>query len=143
MSDMVNKPSHYISDNGIETIDVIEAFTKDLDPFEAYCTGNIIKYICRWKHKNGMEDLKKARWYINKLLKDKTDTVEVPEFVYNQLKRFYPFGDSEWSEVDNIYNMRTKDDYFFAMLSDDECLGKHIVELPDGSKIKVSIKREK
>lgn len=66
--DVVNHPDHYISDSGIETIDVIEAFTKDLEGFEAYCTGNIIKYICRWKNKNGEEDLKKARWYINKLL---------------------------------------------------------------------------
>lgn len=66
--DVVNHPDHYISDSGIETIDVIEAFTKDLEPFEAYCTGNIIKYICRWKHKNGEEDLKKARWYIDHLL---------------------------------------------------------------------------
>lgn len=33
MSDIVNQPPHYISDNGIETIDVIEAFTKDLEPF--------------------------------------------------------------------------------------------------------------
>lgn len=68
MTDMVNHPNHYISDSGIETIDVIEAFTKDMEPFEAYCTGNIIKYICRWKHKNGVEDLKKARWYIDHLL---------------------------------------------------------------------------
>lgn len=68
MPDMVNTPPHYISDSGIETIDVIKAFTKDLDPFEAYCTGNVIKYICRWKHKNGIEDLKKARWYIDRIL---------------------------------------------------------------------------
>lgn len=68
MPDMVNTPPHYISDSGIETIDVIKAFTKDLDPFEAYCTGNVIKYICRWKHKNGVEDLKKARWYIDRIL---------------------------------------------------------------------------
>lgn len=76
MSDIVNAPSHYISDKGIETIDVIEAFTKDLNPFEAYCTGNIIKYICRWKHKNGLEDLEKARWYINRLLNDSDENVK-------------------------------------------------------------------
>lgn len=67
--DPVNHPNHYISDTGLEVIDVIEAFTGDLDGFEAYCTGNIIKYICRWKHKNGVEDLKKARWYIDDLIK--------------------------------------------------------------------------
>lgn len=66
--DMVNHPPHYISENGIETIDVIEAFTADLKGIEAVCTGNIIKYICRWKHKNGLQDLEKARWYLNHLI---------------------------------------------------------------------------
>ena len=67
-NDMVNHPSHYISSNGLEVIDVIEAFTSDLKGIEATDTGNIIKYICRWKHKNGVEDLKKAAWYINHLI---------------------------------------------------------------------------
>lgn len=66
--DMVNHPAHYISENGIEVIDVIEAFTSDLMGIEATDTGNIIKYICRWKHKNGIEDLKKAQWYLNHLI---------------------------------------------------------------------------
>lgn len=66
--DMVNTPPHYISEKGIETIDVIEAFTADLKGIEATDTGNIIKYICRWKHKNGLEDLKKAQWYLNHLI---------------------------------------------------------------------------
>lgn len=57
--DNVNHPQHYISEYGLETIDVIQAFTHDLDGIEAYDTGNILKYICRWKHKNGVEDLEK------------------------------------------------------------------------------------
>lgn len=68
MEDMVNHPRHYISKNGLETIDVIEAFTEDLDGIEAVCTANVIKYICRWKHKNGLQDLEKASWYLNKLI---------------------------------------------------------------------------
>lgn len=67
--DMVNHPGHYISETGLEVIDVIEAFTFDLKGIEATDTGNIIKYICRWKHKNGLEDLKKAQWYLNHLIK--------------------------------------------------------------------------
>lgn len=67
-SDNVNHPGHYISETGLETIDVIEAFTFDLKGLEAVCTANVIKYICRWKHKNGVEDLKKAQWYLNKLI---------------------------------------------------------------------------
>lgn len=68
-NDMVNHPSHYISETGLEVIDVIEAFTFDLKGIEATDTGNIIKYICRWKDKNGLQDLKKAQWYLNHLIK--------------------------------------------------------------------------
>lgn len=67
-SDNVNHPKHYKSESGLETIDVIEAFTSDLKGIEATDTGNILKYICRWKHKNGLEDLKKAQWYLNHLI---------------------------------------------------------------------------
>lgn len=66
--DMVNHPEHYISETGMEVIDVIEAFTFDLRGIEATDTGNIIKYICRWSDKNGIEDLKKARWYLDHLI---------------------------------------------------------------------------
>lgn len=68
MADMVNHPPHYISNNGIEAIDVIEAFTDELYGIEACDTGNIIKYICRWKQKNGVQDLEKARWYLDHLI---------------------------------------------------------------------------
>lgn len=68
MNDMVNHPPHYISENGLETIDVIESFTADLQGIEAVCTANVIKYICRWKHKNGVQDLKKAQWYLTHLI---------------------------------------------------------------------------
>jgi hypothetical protein len=66
--EMVNHPSHYQSETGMEVIDVIEAFTFDLKGIEAFDTGNVIKYICRWKQKNGLEDLEKAKWYINDLI---------------------------------------------------------------------------
>ena len=66
--DNVNHPAHYQSSNGLETIDMIEACTEELCGMEAVCTGNVIKYMSRWKKKNGLEDLKKARWYLNKLI---------------------------------------------------------------------------
>lgn len=69
MSDMVNHPAHYETKSGLETIDVIKAFTEDLNGIEAVCTANVIKYICRWKKKNGIEDLKKAEWYLKYLIK--------------------------------------------------------------------------
>lgn len=66
--DNVNHPQHYQSKSGLETIDVIEAFTEELVGGEATNTGNVLKYMCRWKSKNGLEDLKKARWYLNRLI---------------------------------------------------------------------------
>lgn len=68
MDDYVNHPSHYQSSTGLECIDVIESFTEGLSGGEATNTGNVLKYMCRWKHKNGLEDLEKARWYLNRLI---------------------------------------------------------------------------
>lgn len=65
---MVSHPPHYQSKNGIEVIDVIEAFTSDLKGIEATDTGNVIKYICRWPNKNGLQDLEKAKWYLEHLI---------------------------------------------------------------------------
>lgn len=65
---MVSHPSHYQSKSGLEVIDVIAAFTEGLEGIEAVDTGNVIKYICRWKDKNGIQDLEKAMWYIQHLI---------------------------------------------------------------------------
>lgn len=65
---MVNHPKHYKAKNGMEAIDVIEAFTDGLNGIEATDTGNIIKYALRWKEKNGVEDIKKIVWYANHLI---------------------------------------------------------------------------
>lgn len=68
IEDIINHPSHYKSETGLEVIDVIKAFTADLKGIEAVDTGNIIKYICRWNKKNGVQDLKKAMWYLQHLI---------------------------------------------------------------------------
>ena len=65
---MVSHPDHYKSENGLEVIDVIEAFTSDLSGIEAVDTANVIKYICRWKKKNGGQDIEKAIWYAQHLV---------------------------------------------------------------------------
>lgn len=62
----VNHPSHY-NQGGIECIDAIKAATANLTGEEAFCTGNALKYLWRWKEKNGIEDLDKAIWYINRI----------------------------------------------------------------------------
>ena len=65
--DNVNHPSHY-TQGGIECIDAIKAATVGLTGIEAVCTGNAVKYMWRWKFKNGAEDIRKAMWYLEKLL---------------------------------------------------------------------------
>lgn len=64
-TDNIQHPSHYTQGN-IECIDAIEAATGG--GFLDYCTGNVIKYLWRWQHKNGIEDLKKAKWYLDKMI---------------------------------------------------------------------------
>ena len=65
---MVSHPDHYQSETGLEVIQAIEAFTFDLKGIEAVDTGNIIKYACRWKKKNGIQDLEKIMWYTQHLI---------------------------------------------------------------------------
>ncbi|WP_297505781.1 DUF3310 domain-containing protein [Ferrovum sp.] len=65
----VHSPVHY-TQGKIECIDAIESAVSGLSGIEAFCAGNAIKYLWRWKHKNGAEDLKKAVWYINRLTGD-------------------------------------------------------------------------
>lgn len=69
----VNHPDHYQSEGGLEVIDVIAQFTKGLDGVEAFAIGNAIKYLCRWSKKNGVEDLKKAQWYLDYVVKYRED----------------------------------------------------------------------
>ena len=65
--DMVNNPPHY-NKSGIETIDAIKAMTDT--GYEYYLQGNIMKYLWRYRYKNGVEDLKKAQWYLNELIEE-------------------------------------------------------------------------
>lgn len=67
IKDNVNHPSHY-TQGKVECIDAIEAATVHKNGLDAVCTANIIKYIWRCENKNGIEDLKKARWYLDKMI---------------------------------------------------------------------------
>lgn len=62
----VNHPSHY-NQGGIECIDAIQA-SMSTEGFLDFCKGNVMKYIWRYWDKNGVEDLKKAMWYLNKMI---------------------------------------------------------------------------
>lgn len=67
--EVVNHPVHYTSGK-VECIDAIESATSNLTGIEAVCTANVIKYVWRWKLKNGIEDLEKAEWYLQKLIEE-------------------------------------------------------------------------
>ncbi|HIB0233634.1 TPA: DUF3310 domain-containing protein [Escherichia coli] len=68
-SDMVNHPSHY-TQGGIECIDAIKAATVGKTGIEAVCVANVVKYLWRYEEKNGLEDVKKARWYLERLISE-------------------------------------------------------------------------
>ncbi len=67
--DTVNHPPHY-NKGGLEAIDYIEQQLED--GFADYLEGNVLKYIHRWRYKNGIEDLRKAEWYLKKLIEAST-----------------------------------------------------------------------
>ena len=66
--DNVNHPSHY----GQGTIEAIEYISDFLTPeeYQGYLRGNIAKYLHRWPYKNQVEDLRKASWYLNRLINE-------------------------------------------------------------------------
>jgi len=65
-NDNVNRPKHYRK-GSVECIDAIKSATGD--GYQFYLQGNVIKYMWRFNHKNGLEDLQKAQWYLSELIK--------------------------------------------------------------------------
>ena len=66
LNDVVNHPKHYTA-GGIECIDYINACKFD------YLEGNIVKYVTRYRNKNGVEDLRKAESYLRMLIERESD----------------------------------------------------------------------
>jgi len=66
-SDNVNRPSHYTSGK-VECIDAIEAAVSSMTGVRAFLVGQVIKYVWRFDKKGGVEDLKKAKWYLERLI---------------------------------------------------------------------------
>lgn len=65
-NDPVNNPAHYAI-GGIDPIDYMQAKMTQ-EQFRGFLIGNVLKYVSRYPHKNGAEDLKKAEWYLNRLI---------------------------------------------------------------------------
>lgn len=78
MKDNIN-PNHY-KQGRIECIDALESATFNKKGIEAICTANAIKYLWRYESKNGIEDVKKAKWYIEKLI----ETLEKEQLGYTE-----------------------------------------------------------
>ena len=64
-NDNIISPNHYASDKGFEVFDVQEAFIHELKGMAASYWCNVVKYILRFQRKNGVEDLKKAKYYLD------------------------------------------------------------------------------
>lgn len=71
MDEMVNRPPHYTVGD-VECIDAIEAALTQ-EEFQGYCKGNALKYIWRERYKGQKESIRKAVWYLNRLLNAKGD----------------------------------------------------------------------
>lgn len=67
----INHPQHYQGD--VEVIDIIRQGTEGLTGEQAFNVGNVIKYVMRHTKKNGVEDLKKAAWYLDRAIKNMED----------------------------------------------------------------------
>lgn len=67
LRDNVNHPSHY-TQGKVECLDALESATIGKSGIEAVCVANIIKYLWRYEEKNGIEDIKKAQFYLNRLI---------------------------------------------------------------------------
>jgi len=75
MTNDVTNPDYY-KNSKIECIEAITEAVKELKGIDAFCTANVIKYLWRWNKKNGVEDLKKAKWYIERLISNHAEKVE-------------------------------------------------------------------
>lgn len=97
---MVSHPDHYKSGK-YEVIDIIDEFTKDLSGTEAVCTANAIKYILRWKKKNGIQDVKKAIWYLQHLVDKEEERLqeEHSEFDEERLNKRKEFVDDALNHI--------------------------------------------
>lgn len=84
VKDNIN-PQHYKNGTrGIETIDTIIELLSE-EGFFNYCVGNIIKYVSRYEYKNGLEDLRKAKWYSEIIIKKLFEDVdELKSYIYEK-----------------------------------------------------------
>lgn len=93
MTDNVNSPSHYMHGK-IECIDIIAEMVRDKHGMESVCVANITKYLYRYRDKGGIESVKKAQWYLNRLIQE----LESQEVADHKDPNFYGLGGSDGSQ---------------------------------------------
>lgn len=94
MKDNIN-PSHY-KQGKVECIDAIESATINKKGLEAVCTANVIKYIWRCEEKGGLEDLRKAKWYLEKMI---SSIEQRPGVVFSDHVANIPLNSTSFSKL--------------------------------------------
>ena len=123
--DNINQPKHY-ANTKIETIDIIED-KLNKDGFEGFLAGNVLKYITRYKLKNGVEDLKKAQWYLNKLIDFKEPKLldKIRSFTHGEFAEWYETDlNCDLCEVivekDDFIIYKIEDAYFYYEINEND-----------------------
>lgn len=85
MDTSIDHPPHYAdSFGGVECIEAIES-SMSLEEFKGFLKGNVQKYVWRYSKKNGVEDLKKAKWYLERLISIKEFEETLTKSVANEI----------------------------------------------------------
>ena len=127
MAERVNHPAHYNA-GGIECIDALEAATIGLEGIEAFCTANAIKYLWRWKRKNGEEDLQKAIWYINRIIDRAGKPPEERKGLFNMTENKHGFMPKQEITIGGIAFtiIQTAESWVKCIAS--ECIGNGVFD---------------
>lgn len=105
MHDPVNSPSHY-ADGSIECIEAIEA-CMGVHAFKGFLRGNCMKYLWRYEQKNGLEDLRKCEWYLERL-------IGIVEAEAEQRKRIQQANKEAMESVEVVFPPYDPDDYMLG-----------------------------
>ena len=91
--DRVNHPNHYTFGD----IEVIDYIRDKLTPeeFQGYCEGNVLKYVSRWRHKGGVEDLRKAEVYLKWMIESANMPADPENLI--EAEDFHPAQSEEWA----------------------------------------------
>lgn len=94
----VNHPSYY-NTGSVECIEAIKSVTSGIeDGYLAFLTGQVIKYIWRWYNKNGIEDLEKCTWYLDRLKEEVPEETDDFEATREKIMKGFPLLEQLFNE---------------------------------------------